>query len=100
MGSEILYKSVNTDVLQMRHCFHLLFKQHANLLFGIIEKSFLFYLNFHVLFSVGILQAQGLLTQLPQPSQANLLPTQPSINLATQVSNDASTYFKILSKYL
>lgn len=41
-----------------------------------------------------MLQAQNLLTQLPQ-SQANLLPTQPSITLATQVGHDASTSFKL-----
>lgn len=44
--------------------------------------------------SAGILQTQSLLTQLPQ-SQANLLPTQPSIALATQVGNDASTSFNL-----
>ncbi|XP_040003581.1 POU domain, class 2, transcription factor 1b isoform X2 [Xiphias gladius] len=38
----------------------------------------------------GILQAQGLLTQLPQ-SQANLLPTQPSITLATQPATPTRT---------
>ncbi|XP_053732971.1 POU domain, class 2, transcription factor 1b isoform X9 [Synchiropus splendidus] len=38
----------------------------------------------------SILQAQGLLTQLPQ-SQANLLPTQPSINLATQPATPTRT---------
>lgn len=45
----------------------------------------------------GILQAQSLLTQLPQ-SQPNLLSTQPSITLATQVGNDASTSFKLALK--
>lgn len=48
--------------------------------------------------SSGILQAQSLLTQLPQ-SQANLLPTQPSITLATQVRSDASTSFKPALKW-
>nr|XP_020465104.1 POU domain, class 2, transcription factor 1 isoform X3 [Monopterus albus] len=38
----------------------------------------------------GILQAQSLLTQLPQ-SQANLLPTQPSITLATQPATPTRT---------
>ncbi|KAM3608342.1 uncharacterized protein V6R79_023491 [Siganus canaliculatus] len=38
----------------------------------------------------SILQAQGLLTQLPQ-SQANLLPTQPSITLATQPATPTRT---------
>lgn len=33
----------------------------------------------------GLLQAQNLLTQLPQQSQANLLQSQPSITLASQV---------------
>lgn len=44
-------------------------------------------LNSRFCHSAGILQPQGLLTQLP-PSQANLLPTQPSITLA-QVGHDA-----------
>lgn len=35
--------------------------------------------------SAGLLQAQNLLTQLPQQSQANLLQSQPSITLASQV---------------
>lgn len=34
----------------------------------------------------GLLQAQNLLTQLPQQSQANLLQSQPSITLTSQVS--------------
>ncbi|XP_028447929.1 POU domain, class 2, transcription factor 1b isoform X9 [Perca flavescens] len=38
----------------------------------------------------GILQAQSLLTQLPQ-SQANLLPTQPCITLATQPATPTRT---------
>ena len=46
------------------------------------------YLNFHVFHAVGLMQAQSLLNQLPQ-SQANLLTTQPSITLTTQVRNDA-----------
>lgn len=45
----------------------------------------------YIIRSLGILQAQSLLTQLPQ-SQANLLPTQPSITLATQVGPDATTF--------
>lgn len=40
----------------------------------------------------GILQAQSLLTQLPQPhSQANLLSTQPNISLATQPATPTRT---------
>lgn len=45
----------------------------------------------HVLHTVGILQAQNLLNQLPQ-SQANLLPTQPTITLAPQVMKEAQFY--------
>lgn len=41
-----------------------------------------------VLYTEGILQAQNLLNQLPQ-SQANLLPTQPTITLAPQVKKEA-----------
>lgn len=39
----------------------------------------------HPFLSPGLLQAQNLLTQLPQQSQANLLQSQPSITLASQV---------------
>ncbi|MBN3303547.1 PO2F1 factor, partial [Amia calva] len=39
----------------------------------------------------GLLQAQNLLTQLPQQSQANLLQTQPSITLTTQPATPTRT---------
>ncbi|XP_035751876.1 POU domain, class 2, transcription factor 1 isoform X4 [Egretta garzetta] len=41
--------------------------------------------------SSGLLQAQNLLTQLPQQSQANLLQSQPSITLASQPATPTRT---------
>uniref|UniRef100_A0A8C3FFN0 POU class 2 homeobox 1 n=1 Tax=Chrysemys picta bellii TaxID=8478 RepID=A0A8C3FFN0_CHRPI len=40
----------------------------------------------------GLLQAQNLLTQLPQQSQANLLQSQPSITLTSQVSFPSAVF--------
>lgn len=54
-----------------------------------VSRSTRFNINmWHVLHTVGILQAQNLLNQLPQ-SQANLLSTQPTITLAPQVMGEA-----------
>lgn len=73
-------------------------RKELNSKFGLSKKLSL-YLYSHVFLSVGILQAQSLLNQLPL-SQANLLPTQPSITIATQVGNDARVSFKLLELIL
>ncbi|CAG05816.1 unnamed protein product, partial [Tetraodon nigroviridis] len=56
-----------------------------------VSRSTRFNINmWHVLHTVGILQAQNLLNQLPQ-SQANLLSTQPTITLAPQPTTPTRT---------